>query len=130
MNHAAPREVSPPTPAHCQTCAFTGLRRCGRRRPSLRAGDHWRQRGHHLATVANAEREGVAALETGRELVRQRRVEPHRTSPAFTGTKRVAVAEPISGDSALEFELSGLPMASPLEQVVSHQQLHRPALMP
>ena len=61
-----------------------------------------RQRGHHLAAVADAEREGVAAVEEGGELLGQRRVEQDRARPAFAGAQRVAVAEAAAGDEALE----------------------------
>ena len=61
-----------------------------------------RERGHHLAAVAHAQREGVAAAEEGRELLGQHRVEEDRARPALAGAQRVAVAEAAAGDEALE----------------------------
>src|SRR6185436_16541410 len=61
--------------------------------PGVGPGNDGRQRSHHLATVADAEREGVGAREEGGELLRQPRVEHDRTRPALAGTERVTVAE-------------------------------------
>ena len=41
------------------------------------------------------------AVEEGRELVGQLRVEQDRAGPAFAGAERVAVAEAAAGDEAL-----------------------------
>ena len=71
-------------------------------RPVLRAGDDRRQVGHHLATVADAQREAVGASEEGAEFVAQAVVEQHRLGPALPGAEHVAVGKAAAGGEALE----------------------------
>ncbi len=60
------------------------------------------QVAHHLAAVAHAERERVAAGEERGELVAGPRVEQDRLGPALAGAQHVAVGKPAAGDEPPE----------------------------
>ena len=64
------------------------------------AGDDVPELGDHLAAVANAEGETVAALEEGLEHVLQLLVIEDALGPARTGTEDIAVGEAPAGDEA------------------------------
>src|SRR5437660_11014790 len=70
--------------------------------PVRGAGDELLQRGEHLAAVAGAEREGVAAREEVDELGAHADVVEDRACPAASGAEHVAVGEAAAGDDALE----------------------------
>src|SRR3546814_7247089 len=71
-------------------------------RPVLGTGDDALELRHHLAAVAHAQREAVAAGEEGFEHVAQRRALEDRGGPAAAGAEHVAVAEATDGDHAGE----------------------------
>ncbi len=58
--------------------------------------------GNHLAAVADAEREGVLAVEVSFEFGAGLRVEEDALGPAFTGTENVTVAEATASDETIE----------------------------
>src|SRR5690606_18248459 len=66
-------------------------------RPGLAARDQLVQIAHHLATVAHAEGEAVAALEERLEAIPRTGIEQDRLGPALTGTEHVAVGETAAG---------------------------------
>ena len=67
-----------------------------------RPGNDLVQVAHHLAAVAHAERERVAAREERRELVARARVEQDRLGPALARAEHVAVGEAAARREALE----------------------------
>ena len=67
-----------------------------------RAGNELAQVAHHLAAVAHAQREGVAALEERLELVARARVEEDGLRPALARAEHVAVGEAAARREALE----------------------------
>ncbi len=71
-------------------------------RPVLRAGDQRAQIAHHLAAVADPEREGIAAPEERFELVARARVEQDGLGPALARAQHIAVGEAAAGREALE----------------------------
>jgi hypothetical protein len=71
-------------------------------RPGVGAGNQRLQRAHHLAAVADAEREGVVTAEESRELVARARIEQDGARPALAGAKHVAVGEAATGDAPLK----------------------------
>ena len=58
-----------------------------------RAGDEFLQRAHHLAAVADTQRERVAAAEEGLELVARPGVEQNRLGPPLPAAEDIAVRE-------------------------------------
>jgi hypothetical protein len=66
------------------------------------AGNDGLERAHHLATVADAECEGVLAVEEGGEFVAAAVVHQDGPRPAEAGAEHVAVGEAAAGDQALE----------------------------
>ena len=71
-------------------------------RPVRAARDDVAQAGHHLAAVADTEREGVAAREEALELRARALVEQHRLRPAAAGAQHVAVGEATAGRDAAD----------------------------
>src|SRR3546814_8423670 len=71
-------------------------------RPVLGTGDDALELRHHLAAVAHAQREAVAAGEEGFEHVAQRRALEDQGGPAAAGAEHGAVAEATDGDHAGE----------------------------
>ena len=65
-------------------------------------GTRSRERAHHLAAVADAEREAVGAGEEGGELVARPRVEEDRPRPALAAAEHVPVREAAAGHEARE----------------------------
>ena len=65
-------------------------------------GNDLAQIAHHLAAVAHAQREHVAAAEEGLELVARARVEQDGLGPALARAEHVAVGEAAAGGDALE----------------------------
>lgn len=76
-------------------------------RPCVRARNDGFQIAHHLAAVANAQAEGIAALEELRELLSQLGIEQYGLGPAFTCTQHVAVGKATDRDQAAEVSQSG-----------------------
>ena len=70
-------------------------------RPVRGAGHQVLQCRHHLAAVADAERERVGAFEVTLERLAHPRVPQDRLGPALAGTEHVAVGEPAAGDQSL-----------------------------
>jgi len=68
----------------------------------LGAGDDRAQLRHHLAAVADAQREGVLAAEERGEHLAQRVPLQDRGRPAAAGTEHVAIAEAAAGDQGIE----------------------------
>ncbi len=60
-------------------------------------GDHVFQLRHHLATVADTEREGFIAGKERRKFVTRTLVEQHVLGPATAGTEHVAIRETAAG---------------------------------
>ena len=71
-------------------------------RPVLSAGDEVAELRHHLAAVADAEREGFGAREEGGEGVAELVVEENCFGPAAAGAEDVAVGEATAGGEADE----------------------------
>ncbi len=88
--------------------------------PVLGARDDGLQAAHHLAAVADAEREGVAALEEAGELVRQLRVEQDGLRPALARTQHIAIREAADGNQAAELIERGA-----AGDQVAHVHVHR-----
>src|SRR5579875_54373 len=70
--------------------------------PVFGAGDDPGELGHHLAAVANAQGEGICALEEGRELFAEGFVKEDGFGPAGTCAEDVAVTETAAGGEARE----------------------------
>ncbi len=89
-------------------------------RPEIRPRDEVAQVGHHLATVAHPQGEGIAALEEALELLTGVVVEQDGLGPAFPRPQHVAVGEAATGHQGLEL----LKLDAPLEDV-AHMHVHR-----
>ena len=73
--------------------------KCGQ---CVAAGNELVQVAHHLAAVADAQRESVAAREESRKLVARPGVEQDRFGPAFAGAQHVAIGKSAARGKALE----------------------------
>ena len=71
-------------------------------RPVTRTRNQVAQVAHHLAAIADTEREGVAALEECTELVARPGIEQNRLGPALACPEHVAIREPAAGRDATE----------------------------
>src|SRR5690606_38710822 len=69
-------------------------------RPAIRAGNELAQRRHHLAAVADTERERIGALEKAGELLAQLSIEKDRLRPSLARAEHIAVREPAARDEA------------------------------
>src|SRR5256886_8034065 len=105
-HHQAPFELLRAVPHEC--------------RPMLGARDQLLQRRHHLAAVAGAERERIAAREELLELGPDPGVEQDRAGPAAAGAQHVAVGKPAAGGKALEPRQRGA-----AGDEVGHVDVHR-----
>jgi hypothetical protein len=82
----------------CERARLEALRAVGHEaRPGLCARDDLAQRGHHLAAVAHAEREGVRAAQEALELGARGGVEQQALGPALARAEHVAVREAAAG---------------------------------
>ena len=61
-----------------------------------------RQLRHHLATIADTERKGVATLKESGELLAHLGIEKNRLRPALAGAEHVAVRESAAGNETLK----------------------------
>ena len=87
--------------------SYCSLRLRHEARPVLGARDEALEGREHLAAVADAEREGVAAREEALELLAHRLVEQDRLGPALARAQHVAVGKAAAGHQALELAPGG-----------------------
>ena len=71
-------------------------------RPLRSARDQRLERGHHLAAVADAKGESVAAGKERLEILARAGIEQDRLGPALSGAEHVAIREPAAGYEARE----------------------------
>ena len=69
-------------------------------RPGRCPGDELAKIAHHLAAIADAQREGVASREKRRELIARPRVEQDRLRPSFARPQHIAIRKSTAGHDA------------------------------